>query len=205
MPVVRCPICIARVEGENVGDLSENMEYHLVEVHCWTPEEITEEAEEGSQEPEEMTEQERVSPRSFSESILSGVVGERTGYEHRMEPSAQGAEGSRQMKSPPAVGARGPGGGLAVDEKEQSFEVGDARTMAGMGGEWVQGKLVKDSASVESRGIHMEENAVDCPMCKERVTGNDEEGLSENFRSHMMETHKDEPLITQMMEEMKNR
>lgn len=53
----------------------------------------------------------------------------------------------------------------------------------------------------EAGGIYMFE----CPMCREDIRGSSEDERSANFREHMVTTHKDEPFITQMLEEIGTR
>jgi predicted small metal-binding protein len=45
----------------------------------------------------------------------------------------------------------------------------------------------------------------ECPVCQREIGGSDEDERSKNLREHLTTTHKDEPLITQLMETVSDR
>jgi len=61
------------------------------------------------------------------------------------------------------------------------------------------------SRGTESSASRTEEMGVECPGCRERVTGRSEEEVSTGLREHMESTHRDEPYMTQLAEKLKGR
>jgi predicted small metal-binding protein len=69
------------------------------------------------------------------------------------------------------------------------------------GAESSAGEKEEFTEGEETGGIQLFE----CPMCREDIRGSSDDERSANLREHMVTTHKDEPFITQMLEEIGTR
>lgn len=93
-----------------------------------------------------------------------------------------------------------PGGGIGpgakVDYKEKSFEVGTSGAGTGMG-QFESGVVTPEGTgdSEDTRGI----KSFQCPICGDDVRGESEEELTSSFSSHLIGSHRDEPIVNRLL------
>ncbi len=153
------------------------------------------------------------------------MEGERRGTERGAERSEGSMEGSgewRWAETPTIVGGTMNESSTRFEARGTSADIGASRASQGTRGTTSSGARTSDTAETLGEGIsrttpegaprpsargesRTSDMGVDCPGCRERVTGRSEGEVSTNLREHMETSHSREPYMTRLMEKMKGR